>query len=102
MAGFGLNTFPNVLLIFNICYCLIIISLIFGEVLIYVTVNRIPFFRTALVLFNRVDLSRVSTFFIWFRMMFSLYPLFTNLLTMLFECVLYSSKVEQTRFILNG
>ena len=63
MAGFGLNTFPNVLLIFNICYCLIIISLIFGEVLIYVTVNRIPFFRTALVLFNRVDLSRVSTFF---------------------------------------
>ena len=54
----ALNTFLNVLLIFNICHCLLIISLIFGKVGLYVTENGIMFFRVALVLFNRVDLSR--------------------------------------------
>ena len=52
----------NVLLIFNKCQCLLIISLIFGKVGLYVTENEILFFRTALVLFNRADLSRLSTF----------------------------------------
>ena len=47
---------------------LIHISLIFGKVGLYVTENG-----TALVLFNRVDLSRLSTFLTWFQMMFSLY-----------------------------
>ena len=77
MTGVALNTFPNVLLIFNICQCLLIISLIFGKVGLYVTENGIMFFRTALVLFNRVDLSRLSTFSIWFRMFF-LYPFSIN------------------------
>ena len=78
MTGVAFNTFPNVLLLFNICRCLLIISLIFGKVGLYVTENGITFFRTALVLFNRVDLSRLSTFSIWFQMMFSLYPFSIN------------------------
>ena len=40
MTGVALNTLPNVLLIFNICQCLII-SLIFGKVGLYVTKNGI-------------------------------------------------------------
>ena len=63
MTGAALNTSPNVLLIFNICQCILIISLIFGKVTLYVTENRITFSNVALVLFNRVDLSRLSTFF---------------------------------------
>ena len=51
MAGVALNTFPNVLLIFNICQCLVIISLIFCKVELYVTENGITLFCTALVLF---------------------------------------------------
>ena len=78
MTGVVSNTFPNVLLIFNICQYLLIISLIFGKVELYVTENVITFFRTALVLFNRVDHSRLSIFSIWFRIMFSFYPFSIN------------------------
>ena len=49
MAGVALNTFLDVLLIFNICQCLIKISSIFGEVGLYVTENGTTFFRTPLV-----------------------------------------------------
>ena len=66
MTGVALITFPNVLLIFNICQCLLIISLIFGNVLLYVTENGITIFGTALGLFNSVDLSRLSSSSIWF------------------------------------
>ena len=62
MTGVALNIFPNVLLIFNICQCLLIISLTFGKVRLYVIENGITFFCTALGLFNRVDLSRLSIF----------------------------------------
>ena len=72
MTGVALNTFPNVSLMFNIYQCSLIIYLIFGKAGLYVTENRIACSRTALVLFNRVDLSRLSTFSIWFRIMFSL------------------------------
>ena len=78
------------------------ISPIFGTVGLYFTEIRITFFRTALVLFKRVDLSRLSTLSILFRMMFSLYPFPTNRLTKSFECFLYSTKVQETRFILNA
>ena len=101
MISVALNTFPNLLLLFNICQCLLIIYLIFIKVGLYVTENGIVFFHTALVLFNRFDYSRLSTFLIWFQMMFSLYPFSTNRLTKSFECFLYSSKVQQIRFILN-
>ena len=37
MTGAALNTFPNVLLIFHMCQCLLIISLVFGKVGLYVT-----------------------------------------------------------------
>ena len=37
VTGAALNTFPNVLLIFFICKCLLIISLVFGKVGLYVT-----------------------------------------------------------------
>ena len=102
MTGVALNTFPNVLLIFNLCQCLLITYLISGKVGLYVTDNRIAFFRTVSVLFNRVDLSRLSAFSIWFRMTFSLYRSSTNRLTKSLEFFLYSPKVEQTRFILNA
>ena len=68
MIGVALKKFPNVLLIFNISQCLLIISLIFvtcyllfdiwSKVWLYVTENGTKFFCTALVLFNRVYLSR--------------------------------------------
>ena len=103
MTGVALNAFPNVLLlIVNICQCLLMISLIFGKVGLYVTENGITFFRTASVLFKRVDLSKLSKFSICFRMTFSFYTFSSILLTKSLECFLYSSKVEQTRFILNG
>ena len=103
MTGVALNAFPNVLLlIVNICQCLLMISLIFGKVGLYVTENGITFFRTASVLFKRADLSKLSTFSIWFRMTFSFYTFSSILWTKSLECFLYSSKVEQTRFILNG
>ena len=98
MTGVALNTFLNVLLI-NICQSLLIISLIFGKAGLYVTENGIKFFRTAFVLFSRVVLSRLPTFSIWFRMMFSLYSFSTNRLTKSFECFLNSSKVEQTHVL---
>ena len=72
MTGVALNTFPNVLLIFNVCQCLLIVSMILGKVELYVTKNAITFLSAALVLFDRADLSRLSTFSIWFRMTFSL------------------------------
>ena len=62
-TGVALNTFPNVSLIFNICQCLLIISLIFGKVRLYVPKMEL---RSALVLLKRVDLFRLSTFLIWF------------------------------------
>ena len=102
MAAVALSTFPNVLLMFNICQFSLIIHQIFGKVGLYVTENRTTFFRTALVLFNRADFPRLSTFLIWFQMIFPLYPFSTNRLTKPFECFLYSSKIEQTRFILNA
>ena len=37
VTGAALNTFPNVLLIFHMCHCLLIISLVFGKVGLYVT-----------------------------------------------------------------
>ena len=49
MTGVALNTFRNVLLIFDICQCLLIISLMFGKVELYVTKNGITFFCAALV-----------------------------------------------------
>ena len=52
-TGVALNTIPNVLLIFNTCQCLLIISLIFGKVRLYVPKMEL---RSALVLLKRVDL----------------------------------------------
>ena len=57
MNGVALNTFLNVLLIFNICQCLSIIYPIFGKVGRYITKNGITFFHTALVLFTRENWS---------------------------------------------
>ena len=37
VTGAALNTFPNVLLIFHMCQCLLIISLVFGKVGLYFT-----------------------------------------------------------------
>ena len=54
IAGVALNTFPNVLLIFNISQCLVIISLIFCKIELYVTENGITLFCTALVLFDEL------------------------------------------------
>ena len=53
MTGVALNVFPNVLLIFNICQCLLMISLIFSKIGLYVTENGITFFCTASVLPKR-------------------------------------------------
>ena len=36
-TGAALNAFPNVLLIFHMCQCVLIISLVFGKVGLYVT-----------------------------------------------------------------
>ena len=93
VIGVALNTFPNLLLISNICQCLLINFVEFGKIGLYVTKNGITIFRTTLVLFNRVDLSGLSTFSIWFQMMLSLYSFFTNRFTKSFECFLYL-KVE--------
>ena len=95
MAGVALNTFPNVLLIFNICQCLLMIFLIFGKVVPYVTENGIAFLDTASVLLNRVDLAKLSTLSIWFRIMFSLNPFSTNCLTKTLKRFLYSSNIEK-------
>ena len=89
----ALNTFPNLLLISNIYQCLLINFLEFCKIGLYVTKNGITIFRTTLVLFNRVDLSGLSTFSIWFQMMLSLYSFFINRFTKSFECFLYL-KVE--------
>ena len=78
ITGVALNTFPNVLLMFNICQSLLMISLIFGKVGLCITKNGITIFHTASVLFNRVDPSKPSTFSIWFRMMVSFYPFSAN------------------------
>ena len=66
MTGVALNTAPNVLLIFNIHQGLLIIPHIFGKNVLYVTKYGIKFFRTALVLFNRAYLSRLSNISMWF------------------------------------
>ena len=101
MYGIALNTFPSDFLMFDICQCLLIIHLIFDKVGPYVTKNGITSFRILLVLFNRVDLSRLSTFLKWFPIMFPLYPFSTTHLNKSLECFLHSAKVEQTCFILN-
>ena len=46
ITGVGLNTFPNVLLIFNIFPCLLIIYLIFGKVGLNVNKNGIKLIST--------------------------------------------------------
>ena len=101
MAGVALSTFPNALLMFNISQFSLIIYQIFSKVGLHVTENRITFFHTALVLFNRAGFARLSTFLIWFKLL-SLYPFSTNRLTKSFESFLHSSKIEQTRFILHA
>ena len=51
--------------------CIIdIFFLIFGKIRLNVTEKGITFLHFELVLSNRVDLSRLSTFSIWLRMMF--------------------------------
>ena len=90
MTGVALNTFPNVLLIFNVCQCLLIVSMILGIVELYVTENAITFLSAALVLFDRDDLSRLSTFSIWFRMTFSL---------CFFPQIVYQSHLNAFKFI---
>ena len=49
VIGVALNTFPNLLLISNICQCLLINFLEFGKIGLYVTKNGITIFRTTLV-----------------------------------------------------
>ena len=66
MTGVALNASLNILLIFNICQCLLIISLIFGKARLYVAENGITFFCFTLVLLSRADHFRLSTFSIWF------------------------------------
>ena len=91
MTGVALNTFPNVLLIFNVCQCLLIVSMILGKVELYVTKNAITFLSAALVLFDRADLSRLSTFSIWFRMTFSL---------CLFQQIVYQSHQKLSKRVI--
>ena len=91
MTGVALNTFPNVLLIFNVCQCLLIVSMILGKVELYVTKNAITFLSAALVLFDRADLSRLSTFSIWFRMTFSL---------CLFQQIVYQSHQKSSKRVI--
>ena len=72
ITGVVLNASPKVLLMFNICQCIV------G---LYVAENGITFFRTVLILLNKIDLSRLSAVWILFRMMFSMYPFPTIRLT---------------------
>ena len=95
MTGGALNTFPNVLLIFNICQCILMIFLIFGKVALYVTENGIAFLGTASVLFNRVDLAKLSTLSIWFGIMFSLNPFSTNCLTKTLDAFCIHQKLSK-------
>ena len=60
ITGVVLNTSLNALLPFNICQCLLIISLVFDQIELYVT-SGITFFLTVLMSFNRLDLSRVQS-----------------------------------------
>ena len=71
------------------------IFLIFGKVVLYVTENGIAFLDTASVLFNKVDLAKLSTLLIWFGIMFSLNPFSTNRLTKTLKRFLYSSNIEK-------
>ena len=66
VTSVSLNTAPNVLLIFNICQCLLIIPHIFDKNVLCVTKYGVKFFRTVLVLLNRAYLFRLSNFSIWF------------------------------------
>ena len=43
LTGVTLNTFPNLLLIFNICKCLLMISLIFCKIGLYASKNEVTF-----------------------------------------------------------
>ena len=65
------------------------------------------FFRIALVLFNRVDLSFISELIVYFLGLVSndvFFVLFfhKSLNQVIIECFLYSLKADQTRFILNA
>ena len=60
ITGVVLNTSLNALLLFNICQCLMIISLVFDQIELYVTISGIAFFLTVLMSFNRLDLSRLQ------------------------------------------
>ena len=100
MTGVALNAFPNVLLTFNICQCLSLTSLIFSKVGLHATENGIMFFRTESVLFNRVDLSKLSTFLVWLRMMLSLYPFPVNPLTKSLECFCVLQKLSKHSLLL--
>ena len=64
--------------------------------------TELRFFGTALGLFNRVDISRLSTFSIWFQMILYSHLFSENRLTKSCEYFLYSSKDEQTHFTPNA
>ena len=71
------------------------IFLMFGKVVPYVTENGIAFLDTASVLFNRVDLAKLSTLSIWFRIMFSLNPSSTNCLTKTLDAFCIHQKLRK-------
>ena len=66
----------------------------------HVTKNGITLFPDALVFFYRVDFSLLFTFSIWLQV-FSLYLFSQNSFSKSLVFFLHSSKVKQTRFILN-
>ena len=70
ITGVVLSTFPNVSLIIKICLCLLTISLISVKAGLYATKNAIMFLCIALVLFRRVDLSKLSYFLFGFELCF--------------------------------
>ena len=100
ITNVAMNLSPNAILVFNICHCLLTISLIFAKVGLYFTENSLMFFRNVLALFNRADFSRFSTFSNWLQI-FSLKYFSTIRLTKSFEWFLYSIKVEPARAIPN-
>ena len=71
------------------------IFLIFGKVVLYVTENGIAFLDTASVLFNKVDLAKLSTLLIWFGIMFSLNPFSTNRLTKTLDAFCIHQKLSK-------
>ena len=76
-----LNISLKLLLMFNMCRILFIISFMFGSTDLYITKNGIESLRLGLQFFKSNDISRWST---------------------LSLCFLYSSKVEHMRLILSA